>query len=180
MSQWPDLQRDVDDVVGSKPSLRFVPSFLRPLLRKSRFIPFLIRTDREEWDRVVASRLLSREADPGRKLDLLLAPTLRELEQMERFSRAAGARFYVAYDGDEVNADQYMLVRGAYAVARIAQWICVRSFSFDGAVVLRRLEEDASRAGFRVLSAAPKQTTHKNPANRLPDDYHWNARGAAI
>lgn len=139
-------------------------------------LAFLLRGYVEQWDRVEASRRLVSLDVPSRKLDDLLAPTLADLRRMQDLCRAAGARFFIAYGDEEVNADQFVQPLRPPLVARLAQRFAIRPFRFDGAAVAERLHEE----GFDVLPLSADQPELESPSNRLPGDYHWNESGAAL
>lgn len=177
---WNDLRHIEGEIVGRKTLLEFLPPPLSLFFSRMRYPLFLARNYREQWGRIGISWKLAAIADPKDKLDDLMGPTLRELEQMRRLCRSAGARLYVVYDGAEVNADQYPLVKTVLWIARFAQWVCVRNFRFEGSVVESRLRGEDARSGFEVLSLSGELAALTEPANTLPGDYHWNARGARI
>ncbi|MDE2490593.1 MAG: hypothetical protein KGM24_07070 [Elusimicrobia bacterium] len=173
---WLDLWFRDGKIAGRMGALRFLPSPLRALLKDRHRLIFYLHNYIEQWDRIRASWQLAAIRDPGAKLDDLLKPTVAELAQMRDASRAAGARFYVVYDGDEANADEFLRVRNTYWAARLAQHVWVRQFHLPGSAVVDRLRG----AGFRVLSLAAVDAQLTAPENCLPGDYHWNERGARI
>lgn len=181
---WDDLRVNGAEILGRKNPFRVLPKFLQILFSDSRFwgrrrVHFILRFYLEQWGRIRASRELA-AADPEQGLKNLLGPTLRELEQMQSRCRAAGARLYVIYDGAEVNADQYLLIAGPSWPARFAHWVGISPFRFEGAIVEKRLREEAAKLGFEVLSLARDRTSLTDPAHRLARDYHWNVRGSEI
>jgi uncharacterized protein YjiS (DUF1127 family) len=172
---WSYRMKRVDgDVVGLQmPYLGFLA--LVPQGRRQ-FVRRLFAIYVEQWDRIRTSWSLAAISDPDEKLDDVLGPARDELKQMDRECRAAGARFYVAYADEELNADYYVLSNRPPLVVRVEQWFLVRQFRIDGARVERRLRD----AGLSVLSLASDRDALLSPENRLPGDYHWNERGAAL
>lgn len=162
------------DVVGIRRPfmgyLRLLPEGWQPYFRR------LVGIYTEQWDRVATSWRLAAVLDPERKLDDVLSTTREELQQMDRQCRASGARFYVAYIGEELNADYYVLSNRPPLVVRFEQWFLVHQFHVDGDAIARRL----SGSGLTVLSLAADREALLSPENKLPGDYHWNERGAAL
>lgn len=130
----------------------------------------------ESWRRVLASWRLALRRDPGARLDDLLSPTLVGLRRMRENSRESGARFFVAYGGEDLDAERRGPSRGPGSWARLLEGLLVRDFRVEGA----RLEERLRREGFELLSLARARPELESPENRLRGDYHWNARGAVI
>lgn len=176
---WDDLRKDGVEIRGRLPQLRGLPELLRRPLRKSRRLGFLIRTYREQWGRIRASREIA-AAPPEQGFDDLMGPTLAELAQMSAACRASGARFFVVYDGEPATADQYLLVKGPAWPGRLAQWLLIRSLRFEGPLVERKLRDEGARNGYALLAVDSERAALEDPANRLPGDYHWNARGAEL
>ncbi|MBI3552416.1 MAG: hypothetical protein HY077_07845 [Elusimicrobia bacterium] len=161
-SYWRRLRRDNGNVVG-----------IEPWLLRLRFLVFLYI---EQWDRIHASWKLRSIRDPAARLENLLAPVLSELRQMRDACRASGARFFVVYADEEVNADYYVLPERPPVAVRFEQWFFIRQFRFDGAVVEKRLRD----AGLEILSIAGDEPGLRSRSNRLPGDYHWNESGANL
>lgn len=176
---WYDLRVGPKGVRGRFPALRSLPKELRPLFRGAPRVQFMIRTWREQWGRIKASRAVAK-APPAQGFEDLMAPTLAELRQMAAACRKAGARFYVVYDGDAATADQYLLVGGPAWPGKLAQSFWIRSLRFEGATVEDRLRVDGAAFGYELLSIAAERTKLQEQANRLPGDYHWNERGSAL
>jgi hypothetical protein len=176
LSLWSDLRKDGGRVVAQDVRFyRWMPRPLRTALRRGP-LGFLLYTYVEQWNRIFASWRIALIGGRAKKLDELLLPTLFEFRQMREECRSAGARFYILYGDEEVNADQYVLAMRPPLLVRFAQWFWVRQFRFDGAEVEKRLKAE----GFEVLSVAEQEAALDSPSNRLPGDYHWNEGGARL
>jgi hypothetical protein len=178
-SNWPRMRVTSGRLEGLEPRLAFLrvipPSWRKPLARwlKSKTILLVYR---EQWDRIRTSWRLALTSDPERRFDDLARPTLRILHQMDSDCRARGIEFFVAYGAEELNADYYVLPHRPPLVVRLEQALLVRQFRFDGA----RFEKRMSAEGLKVLPLDAAQAALESPENRLPGDYHWNEKGAAL
>ncbi len=129
----------------------------------------------EQWQRIAASRRLSR-LPPEALAEALLEPTLEDLKAMRDVAAARGASFHVVYAAEEANADYYVLPGHPFWLAGLAQKLLISPFRVDGAVILARLRA----AGLDVLDLSAERAALEAPAHRIAGDYHWNAAGAEL
>ena len=177
---WEGLEFKDGAIVGRKSAWAFLWRMRLPESAR-RFVGRLIWAGwiyRELSERVRASRKLA-AMDPEARLEDLLGPTLAEIRQMRSLCERYGARLYVVYSATDADARPFPRGRGTW-LARLVQKGLIRPFRVDGDWIMGRLRQEIRSNSCALLQISGARTALMSRANRIEEDYHWNARGARI